>query len=463
MADLSDFVPVRVEDLDTIIARIDADLNAGVDPEDDAFIDTTPGTFYADLRTAFALEIERLWDVATADTVAASLVDYAWGDYLDAHGATLSLTRLDAVQATGEVTFTGDNGTIIGVGTEVSTVQVSAEEDPQSFLTTESGTISGGTLTLAVQAAEAGAAGNVASGAVELVLSPISGISAVTNADAITGGSDIESDEAFRERIKLAWSAAQGSGSVADYERWALGYPGVGYVRVTPLWNGAGTVRVVVTDVENNQVSDVVKDGLQDLLDPYDAETKTSGSHTNPTTLTVDDTTGFADSGSLYVGSDLGAYTGKTSTTFTGVTGISGSIADDTPVVQHGSGNGLAPVGALVTVDTASTVTVTVAATLTLEDGYSLDGASGTIGVGDEVERIITAYIDGLPPGGVGTPGANDGSGKVLLNRIASLILRVPGVYDLDLSTLDLDGANTDFAVSALEVPQTGTITLTAA
>lgn len=461
MADITDFVPVRVEDLDSIIARIDADLNAGVDPEDDAFIDTTPGTFYADIRTAFALEIERLWDTATTDTVAASLVDYAWGDYLDAHGATLSVARKDAVASTGEVTFTGTNGTIIGTGAEVSTVQTEADEEAVSFLTTAGGTVSGGTLTLPVIAAEPGAAGNVAAGAVELVLSTVSGVSAVTNSAAITGGSDIESDAAYRDRIKLAWSAAQGSGSVADYERWSLAYPGIGYVRVTALWNGPGTVRVVVTDVENNPVSQAVEDALQDRLDPYDADTKTSGSHSSPTTLTVDSTTGFASSGSFYVGSDLGAYTGKTSTTFTGVTGISGSIADDTPVVQHGSGNGLAPVGALVTVDTASSVTVNIAATLTLEDGYTLDGAAGTISVGDEIEEIITDYINNLPPGAVGQPGVNDGSGYIVRNRIASLILSVPGVYNF--STLTLAGVASDFAVGALQVPETGTITLTLA
>lgn len=460
MADLADFIPIRVEDIDSIIARIDADLNAGVDPEDDAYIDTTPGTFYADVRTAIALELERLWDVATADTVAASLVDYAWGDYLDAHGATLTVPRREAVASTGEVTFTGTNGTIIGTGTEVSTVQTTADEDAVSFETTEAGTISGGTLTLPVRAVEPGAAGNVATGAVELVLSPITGISGITNADAITGGADIESDDSYRERIKLAWSAAQGSGSVADYERWALSDPSVGFVRVTPLWNGAGTVLVVVTDVENNPVSDAVVATLQERLDPYDADTLTSGTHTSPTTLTVDDTTGFADAGIFYVGDDLGEYTGKTTTTFTGVTGITGSIADNTPVIQSGSGNGLAPVGAIVTVKTASTVSVDIAADIILEDGYAIESDTGKIGVGAEIESILTNYIDSLPPGAVGTPGSTTGAGSILLNRIASLILRVPGVYDLDLSALQIDGANTDFAVGKFEVPQTGTITL---
>jgi uncharacterized phage protein gp47/JayE len=465
MADLADFVPIRVETLDTIIARIDADLNAGVDPEDDAFIDTTPGGFYSDIRTAFALEIERLWDVATTDTVAASLVDYAWGAYLDAHGETLSLTRQGAVAATGEVTFVGTNGTLIAVGTEVSNTQTDPEEEPVSFVTTEGtedGGISGGSVTLAVEAAEAGAASNLPSSAVNLLLSPVSGVSAVTNASAITGGADVETDDAFRQRIKLAWAAAQGSGSVADYQRWALAYPGIGFVRVTPIWNGAGTVRVVVTDTENNPVSTAVVNGLQDQLDPYDAETKTSGSHSSPSTLTVDDTTGFATTGRIYVGDQLGSYTGKTSTTFTGVTGLSGSIADDTKVVQHGSGNGLAPVGAIVTVKTASTVIIDVECDIELSTGYSLDGSGGTIGVEQEVTEILGDYINNLPPGGEKAPGTDTGAGSIVRNRIASLLLRVPGVYDVDLSTLEIEGAATDYALSALQVPELGTVTLTA-
>lgn len=463
MAELSDFLPIRVEDLDSIIARIDADVNAGIDPSDDAFIDTTPGTFYADIRTAIALELERLWDVATADTVAASLVEYAWGDYLDAHGATLTLPRREAVAATGEVTFTGDEGTVIGTGTEVSTIQTSAETEAVGFETTEAGTIpSSETLTLPVRALEDGAVGNVATGAIELVLSPITGIASITNESAITGGADIENDDAYRERIKLAWSAAQGAGSVADYERWALSDASIGFVRVTPIWNGPGTVLVVVTDVENNPLSDEVVTALQNRLDPYDAETKTSGVNSG-TTINVDSTDGFADAGLIYVGERLVEYSGKTASSFTGVDGLSGSVTDDTPVIQSGTGRGLAPVGAIVTVKTAQTVVVDVAAELVLEDGYSIDSDSGEIGVGEEITAILTSYINSLPPGADGAPGVETGEGFILLNRLASLILRVPGVYDLTLSALEIDGANVDFVVGKFQVPEVGTITLTEA
>jgi uncharacterized phage protein gp47/JayE len=475
MADLSDFLPIRIESIDTIIARIDADVNAGLDPGDDRFIDTTPGTFYADIRSAIALELERLWDVATTDTVAASLVEFAWGDYLDAHGETIGIERNDEVRATGEVTFTSSataSNVLIGTETEVSTIQTDPEEDPVVFRTTESDTIVGSSqsVTLAVEAVEPGSASNVATGAATLLLSPIDGIATVTNAASITGGADVETDAAYRERLKLGWSAAQGSGSVADYQRWSLDYPGVGFVRVTPLWNGPGTVRVVVTDVENNPVSDAIIEGLQSLLDPFTAETQVNGNLTSlpPTaaTLIVDSISEFADSGQLYVGDYLVTYSGVTtspSPRFTGVAGLPATVSDNTKVVQHDTGRGLAPVGAIVTVRTAQTVAVDVAAELTLREGYTLDGDSGTIAVQAEIEAVLTEFINNLPPGAEGEPGVETGAGFVLVNRIASLILRVPGVYDLDLSLVELDGSNANFVVGALEVPEIGTITLTTA
>ena len=463
MADSSDFFPIRDESLDAIIARIDADLNAGIAPDDDDFIDTTEGTFYADIRTAFALELERLWDVATRDTIAASLIEYAWGSYLDAHGEPLAVFRRDEVASTGEVTFTGTDGTIIGTGAEVSTSQVNPDDEPVSFLTTDDGVIGEtvtGELTLSVEAAEPGAAGNVPSGAVTLLLSPLSDVSTVINDAAMTGGADVESDEAYRDRIKLAWAAAQGLGSVADYQRWVLAVPGIGFVRVTPEWAGAGTVRVTVTDTENNPVSDELLAEIQDLLDPYDAETLSDGTQSPTTTFTVVDTTDFKTAGRILVGDTLIFYTGKTSTTFTGCSGFSGSVPDGTTVVQAGSGNGQAPVGALVTVRTAQTVAVDVDLSLELSDGYSIDGAVGTLPVGPEVTESLREYIDNQPPGAEPAPGTDTGAGFVVLNRVIGLAVRVPGVFNVG-AIAELDGTAANFAVDANKVPELGTVTLT--
>lgn len=458
MTDLSRFVPLRAETLESITARIDADVNAGIDPDDESFLDTTPGGFYSDLRTAIALELERLWDVATTDTVAASLFEYSWGDYLDAHGATIGVARKDAVAASGTVTFTGTNGTVIPSGVEVSTTQTSPDEEPVEFTTTEGGTVSGGTLTVDAQASEAGAAGNVASAAIDVILSPVSGVTAVTGS-AFTGGSDVESDEDYRDRLRIAYSATQGAGSVADYERWALSHPSVGSVRVGPLYDGGGTVRVVITDVNNDPVSATVTSEVQALIDPYSAETLTNGAIAaigSASTITVDSTTGFSTAGRIYVGDKLVEYTGKTATTFTGcTTSATGSVADNSSVRQHGNGAGLAPIGAMVTVATPSTLSVTVAADVTTADGYSLDGSAGTIDVSAEIEEAIVAYIDSLPPGGENPPGSETpaGSGFVLLKRVEARILSVPGVYSVASTTLNGTGA--DLAVTASQVPST--------
>lgn len=58
------------------------------------------------------------------------------------------------------------------------------------------------------------------------------------------------------------------------------------------------------------------------LFDMPERTTLSSAITTGSTTLTVASTTNFASSGSVYVNHDIIAYTGKTSTTLTGCTGI---------------------------------------------------------------------------------------------------------------------------------------------
>lgn len=272
MADLLDFLPLRQETLARIRARMEADANAGVDPSDPSFLDTTVGGFWWDLTQVAALEAERLWDMASVEVPAAAFPTYAFGRYLDEHGAVFGLTRRDAVQATGEVTFTGTDGVLVPTGTQIARPVADPDGEDVAYETTESGTIAGGVVTLAVQAVEAGATGNAPSNSVTALLSPIDGVTATGNALAITGGSDVETDEDFRARLMTLLQRAQGAGTVADYEQWALSYPGIGFATVQPLWGGPGTVRVVVTDTENSPVSPTVVAALQALLDPVAGE-----------------------------------------------------------------------------------------------------------------------------------------------------------------------------------------------
>lgn len=273
MADVVDFVPVFQETVDRIRARVLADANAGLSPTDPAFLDTTPGGFFYDITAALILEIDRLWDSVGSEMVAAMFPAYSWGTYLDEHGLTVGLVRKDAVAAVGTVTFTGTAGQFIGTGAEVQTPQPDPDSAPVVYATTAPATVGGGgTVDVPVVAVVPGTAGNVAAASATVVASPLQSIASVTNAAAITGGADVESDEAFRDRILLAYQGALGSGTVADYLGWALAYPGVGNAKVDPLWNGAGTVRVIVTDAQNRPVPGAIVTGLQNLLDPVAAQ-----------------------------------------------------------------------------------------------------------------------------------------------------------------------------------------------
>jgi uncharacterized phage protein gp47/JayE len=335
LADFLDFLPLFTETTDTIRARIDADMNAGVDPSDPNFADTTEGGIYFDITQTIILEIERIWDALAAEVPAVMFPAYTWGDYLDEWGITVNVPRKAAVAATGTVTFTGTAGTLIATGTTVSPLQTDPDVAPPSFVTASSAVIGvGGTVDVPIVAATPGVIGNVAAGTITLLLSPNAGLTALTNAAAMSGGEEVETDDAYRERILLEFSQSPGAGNQADYLRWALAYPGVGNATVQPVWAGAGTVRVIVTDADNNPVSGAVVSGLQALLDP-------------------------------------------------------------TP----GQGAGLAPIGAIVTVATPTPVTINISATVVHASGYSLDGTAGTVATRAAITQAIADYVGSLAPG----------------------------------------------------------------
>lgn len=447
MPTLIDFVPLRSEDVETVQGRMHADANAGLEPSDERFIDTTEGGFFWDATRPAAIEIARLWDFAATELLAQAFPSSAAGIYLDYHGETLGLDRKDAVQAAGEVTFTGTNGIEITAGTRVATLAVSVDSEGAEFEVTMGGTITGGTVTLPVQAVEPGEAGNVTANTIGELLTPLSDVS-VTNAAAITGGFEVEDDEAYRDRLEAAFVEAQGGGTLADYKKWAVDYPGVGHAEVTPHDPAPGYVRVVVTDENNDPVSATVLAGLQARVDPFDATTTSTGSQTLPAaTVNVASTTGFDDSGAVLIGNDpdLVLYTGKTGTALTGASGGSGAVAAGTAVRQGGAAGGEAPVGTTAYFQTPTALTVNVSATLRLLDGYTLDGAGGTLSVEGDVEEAVGAYVNALPPGG-----------NVIRNKVIAAIVSAEGVDDVTALT---PGADT--VVAPLQVPQLGTLTLT--
>jgi uncharacterized phage protein gp47/JayE len=176
----------------------------------------------------------------------------------------------------------------------------------------------------------------------------------------------------------------RGPGAIADYLNWASAWPGVGSVKVVPVWDGAGTVLVMIGDPNGQPLPSSVTDGLQDNLDPV-----------------------------------------------------------------PGKGAGTAPVGAEVTVETSTILDVVVAATVTYEDGYSVDGAGNTVAVGVDIAAAISAYLLTVQPGD-----------DVILAHVSGLIATWPGVHDVTAATLNGTGANLAVGLTPPEAPQLTALTI---
>jgi uncharacterized phage protein gp47/JayE len=350
------------------------------------------------------------------------------------------------------VTFTGTPGTLIGVGFEVTTPQIDPDIDPVSVITTAAGTIAaGGSVDIAVQASLPGAEGNVAMGTLT-VPNPQDGLDSTTNANALSGGADVEDDEAYRNRLLLEFSSVEGAGTLSDYQRWLLARPSIGFVSVEPIWAGVGTVRCVVMDPGNNPLSAAALAAEQTYIDPPVATTTLTSTALNAATITVGSTASFTTTGGFYVLGQRINYTGKTATTFTGCSQVlvdnKGNVlspapattgAAGSPITQGGQGRGRAPIGADVLLVTGTLVNIVVAAAVNHRTGYTLDGTSGTQPTRANITAALTAYINELPPGE-----------DVILNHVRAAFFNVDGVYDV--TGLTLNGIATDKVLAPLEV-----------
>jgi len=112
-------------------------------------------------------------------------------------------------------------------------------------------------------------------------------VSGVMN-EPITGGQKAESDESLRERILSRIGLAPLSGARRDYERWAKEVDGVGNVIVQPLWNGPQTVRVLITDSNNGIANETLIEKVKEYIDPVEYEGLGEGQAPIGAIVTVD-------------------------------------------------------------------------------------------------------------------------------------------------------------------------------
>ena len=185
-------------------------------------------------------------------------------EIMDYHGETRGLERKSATYATGEITITGEAGTEIPAGSSFSTASINGEPSVD-FVTTETVTIPDtGSITAGIIAEEAGMIGNVPAGTIIMKANKISGITAVTNEEETSGGTEEETTESFQARI-ADHDESQGVtyvGSEADYKRWALEVDGTGSAVVISPTDDSGLITIVLTDANGEPANEELREAV---------------------------------------------------------------------------------------------------------------------------------------------------------------------------------------------------------
>lgn len=81
-------------------------------------------------------------------------------------------------------------------------------------------------------------------------------------------GEDIENDESLRKRYYQSLNSQAYGGNIEDYKQKVNALPGVGGVKVYPVWKGGGTVKLVIISSAYDVPTQELIDTIQTEIDP---------------------------------------------------------------------------------------------------------------------------------------------------------------------------------------------------
>ena len=222
---------------------------------------TSTGSFARDIITSVAIEMVKEED-DYSEQLDKRLIDTATGTDLDISCADKALDRLQATKSTGQVKITGVNGSVIKKGYIVINSSTAIE-----YEVLEEKTIEKISATVKIQCLTAGTVGNCEVGQINKFAEEYAGLSKVENLENITNGTDIETDDNFRKRALDYIRKPRMSWNQYVFEDKAKEVKGVEHSHCIPRWNGAGTVKVVITEQGKEEVSFELKEKVKNYID----------------------------------------------------------------------------------------------------------------------------------------------------------------------------------------------------
>lgn len=216
-------------------------------------------------------------------------------------------------------------------------------------------------------------------------LIPIDYIEGLTSAqltELLIPGEDEEDTEVFRNRYFDSFDTKAYGGNVDDYLTKTNSIAGVGSTKVTPVWDGGGTVKLTILNSEFDKASSTLIETVQQTIDP----------------------------------------------------------------TKDGTGIGIAPIGHVVTVDTATEIEVNISTSITFEEGYSFNGQK------QKIIDAVSAYLLEIRK-----DWATQNTSIVRIAQIESRIMAIQGV--LDITDTKINDSTNNLILEKYQIPVMGVIT----
>ena len=224
---------------EVIIQRILDNINIDIDKREGSFLFNQCGPIAVELAKAY-IQMGGLLNLGFIQT--------NFDDFLDRRVNEFGVYRKDGTKAIGEIIVTGQEGATITNGSII-------KANDLHFVVLNDVLLPADNIAY-VEALEVGYKYNLIANTEFELVEKNSKITKLHNEADFKNGVDVESDEDLRKRFVKAVNNPSTSGNKAHYEEWALEVLGVGNARVYPLWDGNGTVKVMITGNDNKPVSE---------------------------------------------------------------------------------------------------------------------------------------------------------------------------------------------------------------
>lgn len=232
-------------------------------------IDKREGSIIYDAIAPAAM-VNAQQSLSLANIIRETYIKTAQGEFLDYRAVEHGTNRYTATNTEVKARFKDDDGNPVNVN--VGDRFASIAESP-IFYTVIKANDDG---TAEMQAEEAGTSANSYLGQI-LPVTPNDNLAWAEIAEITIPAKDEENDEHLRARLLNSNSWVACGGNVADYLDMTSKISDVGATQVYPVWNGAGTVKLVILNNDLMPASQTLIKKVKEEIDPEDNETQGYG------------------------------------------------------------------------------------------------------------------------------------------------------------------------------------------